>query len=159
MECLCNVSVVSYGTGVTLTSLLRKHNVVVLATGLARPRNPSIGHQNLRNYFSSAEFVAWYNNDCSVRPVHVDLHSSRRAAVIGHGNVALDIARILLKPWWSYAGTSISDKVLKELQRSSIETVDLIGRRGPLQVCKLHAREFFIDKLDFIHESGAKGNP
>lgn len=128
----------SHGTGVTLTSLLRTHSIVVLATGLEKPRNPSINHRNLLNHFSSAEFVAWYNNDCSVRPVHVDLHSTKRAAVIGHGNVALDIARILLKPWWSYADTSISDNALKELQRSSIETVDLIGRRGPLQVLGLH---------------------
>lgn len=134
VSCHCGVSVGSPAASVSLPGLLRSHDAVVLATGLSRPKNLLANRNNLRNYFSSAEFVAWYNSDPHVGSPDVDLGSVKRAAIIGHGNVALDIARMLLRPWWSYANTAIGSGALRELQRSAVETVDLIGRRGPLQV-------------------------
>ena len=93
------------------------------------------------------EFVGWYNRDPNFASSNIDLNPIRRVAVIGHGNVALDVARILLKPWRSLIGTSINPTALEALKLSSVDTVDIIGRRGPLQVL-IHLHCLLAKTLD-----------
>lgn len=95
---------------------------------------PGVG---LDNCISASKFVAWYNGDTEWSGASpVQLSNVKRVAIIGNGNVALDVARILLRPPTTLAGTDISPSALGELQASSIDTVDIIGRRGPAEVGK-----------------------
>src|SRR5690606_16217852 len=75
-------------------------------------------------------FVAWYNGHPDVAPDAVDL-SSERVVVVGNGNVALDVARILVSPPQTLAGTEIARHALEELRRSKVREVVLLARRGP----------------------------
>lgn len=83
---------------------------------------------------SARQFVNWYNGlpDLHWQP---DL-SGQRAVIFGHGNVALDVARILLSPLLMLRQTDIADGALEALASSSIRHVSLVGRRGPLEVRK-----------------------
>lgn len=79
---------------------------------------------------SGRDFVAWYNGYPHYSDLKVDL-SCDAAVVIGHGNVALDVARILAKPISDLARSDISDHALQQLVTSRIQNIYLVGRRGP----------------------------
>lgn len=87
---------------------------------------------NLTGVVSARQFVNWYNGlpDMSWQP---DLSGSR-AVIFGHGNVALDVARMLLSPLAMLRQTDIADRALEALSASNIHHVTLVGRRGPLEV-------------------------
>ncbi|CAG8666813.1 25820_t:CDS:2, partial [Racocetra persica] len=88
----------------------------------------------IRNVFSARAFVGWYNGLPQHRDLRPDLMCSDNATIIGHGNVALDIARILLTDVDKLRKTDITEYALEYLRKSRIRNVTLIGRRGPLQV-------------------------
>lgn len=111
------------------------HDAVVISTGMPSSKMLNIPGEDLKNCITASKFVGWYNGDPSYSPSDVDLSNVRRAAVIGNGNVALDVARVLLKPWTSFIGTDMSQSALEALKTAEIQQVDIIGRRGPLQVC------------------------
>ncbi|WP_158884950.1 FAD-dependent oxidoreductase [Amycolatopsis anabasis] len=123
---------VEIGSHVTHEQLLDHHDAVVYAVGAATDRRLDIPGAGLPGTASATEFVAWYNG----HPDFADrtfVLSHQRAVVIGNGNVALDVARILTVDPDTLAGTDIAPAALDALRGSRIEEVVVAGRRGPAQ--------------------------
>ena len=123
---------VQVGRDLTLDELRRRYHAVVLATGAAESRRLGIPGEDLSGVHPASDFVGWYNGHPDQSDVRVDL-SAERAVVIGVGNVALDVARILLKPADELARTDISDRTLQALARRGTREVVLLGRGGCAQ--------------------------
>jgi ferredoxin--NADP+ reductase len=121
---------VELGKDVSLKDLRDQYDVVVLATGASRGRKLGIPGEELRNSLSAAEFVPWYNAHPDYVDVEVDL-SSDTAVVIGSGNVAMDVARILAIDPNELDPTDVAEHALIKLKKSNIRTVIICGRRGP----------------------------
>jgi ferredoxin/flavodoxin---NADP+ reductase len=123
---------VELGTHVTVEDLRRHYHQVVYCTGAQTDRRMGIPGEDLEGSHAATEFVAWYNGHPDYRDRRFDL-SVERAAVIGVGNVAIDVARILSRTPDELRTTDIADYALDALTRSRIREVYLIGRRGPAQ--------------------------
>jgi ferredoxin/flavodoxin---NADP+ reductase len=123
---------VEYGRHLTLDDLSRHYHQVVFATGAQTDRHMGIPGEDLQRSHAATEFVAWYNGHPDYRACEFDL-SVERAAVVGVGNVAIDVARILVRTPGELVKTDIADYALEALRTSSIKEVFLLGRRGPLQ--------------------------
>lgn len=121
---------VELGKDVSLKDLRDQYDVVVLATGAAQGRKLGIPGEELKNSLSAAEFVPWYNAHPDYVDVEVDL-SSDTAVVIGAGNVAMDVARILAIDPSELDPTDVAEHALIKLKQSNIRTVIICGRRGP----------------------------
>jgi len=121
---------VEVGKDVSLKDLKEQYDAVVLATGTAKGRSLGIPGEDLANSISAADFVPWYNAHPDYVDLNVDL-SSDTAIVIGAGNVAMDVARILSIDPAELDLTDIADHALLALKQSSIRTVIICGRRGP----------------------------
>lgn len=121
------------GTSVTISELREIYDVVVLAYGAESDRSLGIPGEDLGGIYSAREFVWWYNGHPDYRTVAPDLKSTDTAVVLGQGNVALDVARILLRPTTELATTDIAEHALVSLRESTIRKVYLVGRRGPVQ--------------------------
>ena len=124
---------VAVGRDVTVAELLTLYDAVVLATGAPHDRKLGIPGEELPGVIGSAAFVGWYNG----HPAFADLDpplDGVSAAVIGNGNVALDVARILSKTRAEFAGSDIVGHALEALEHSAIRTITLVGRRGPHQI-------------------------
>lgn len=121
---------VHFGPDVTLAELHMHYDAVVLATGAALDRRLGIPGEDLPGSFSATEFVAWYSGHPDSEVERFSL-SARAAAVIGVGNVAVDVIRILAKTADELRRTDMTDHVLDVLAASHIEDLYLIGRRGP----------------------------
>ncbi|KAH9300849.1 hypothetical protein KI387_012432 [Taxus chinensis] len=121
------------GKDISLSELRKLYHVVVLAYGAESDRELGIPGENLDGILSAREFVWWYNGHPDCTNLSVDLQSTDTAVVIGQGNVALDVARILLRPLKDLATTDIAEHALSDLQKSCIRKVYLVGRRGPVQ--------------------------
>ncbi|WP_024795704.1 FAD-dependent oxidoreductase [Tomitella biformata] len=117
---------------ITHDELLAGHHAVIYAVGASSDRKLGIPGEGLPGSSSATDFVAWYNGDARHSGETYDL-SHRRAVIIGNGNVALDVARILTVDPETLAGTDISRQALEALRASKIEEVVIIGRRGPGQ--------------------------
>ncbi|XP_058206724.1 NADPH:adrenodoxin oxidoreductase, mitochondrial [Rhododendron vialii] len=124
---------VSLGSSVSLSELREIYDVVVLAYGAESDRVLGIPGEDLTGIHSAREFVWWYNGHPDCRHFAPDLKGSDTAVILGQGNVALDVARILLRPPAELATTDISSHALAALEESSIRKVYLVGRRGPVQ--------------------------
>ncbi|AYJ49324.1 FAD-dependent oxidoreductase [Rhodococcus sp. P1Y] len=123
---------VEIGRDVTHDDLMEYHDAVVYATGASGARTLDIPGEDLPGSHAATEFVGWYNGHPDFRHLTFDL-SSPRAVVIGNGNVALDVARILTTDPETLAQTDIADHALETLRNSRIREVVVIGRRGPAQ--------------------------
>ncbi|MDN5757072.1 MAG: 4Fe-4S binding protein [Tomitella sp.] len=123
---------VDVGRDITHRELLDSHHAVIYAVGASSDRRLGIDGEDLPGSTSATDFVAWYNGDPEHADDHFDL-SHRRAIIIGNGNVALDVARILTVDPERLAHTDISDSALKTLRSSAIEEVVVVGRRGMAQ--------------------------
>jgi ferredoxin--NADP+ reductase len=130
---------VSVGTDVSLDALQQSYDIVVLAYGASANRKMGIAGEGLANSHSATEFVGWYNGHPDFRGCTFDL-SQEVAVVVGHGNVAADVARILLQPPDDLRCTDIAAHALEALAESKIREVHLVGRRGPAQA-KFTTRE------------------
>jgi ferredoxin--NADP+ reductase len=130
---------VSVGTDVSLEALQQSYDIVVLAYGASTDRKMGVSGEGLANSHSATEFVGWYNGHPDFRDRTFDL-SQEVAVVVGHGNVAADVARILLQPPDHLRSTDIAAHALEVLAESKIREVHLVGRRGPAQA-KFTARE------------------
>ncbi|KAL5572632.1 hypothetical protein UlMin_022229 [Ulmus minor] len=106
---------------------------VVLAYGAESDRVLGIPGEDLSGIFSAREFVWWYNGHPDGRDLNPDLKSTDTAVIFGQGNVALDAARILLRPTTELAKTDIASHALAALEQSTIRKLYLVGRRGPVQ--------------------------
>ncbi|WP_336986276.1 FAD-dependent oxidoreductase [Altererythrobacter aquiaggeris] len=124
---------VTIGRDVSIAELQGLYDAVVLATGAPNDRTLEMPGDDLGNVFGSAAFVGWYNGHPQFANLDPDL-SGKHAVVIGMGNVALDVARILAKTEAEFAGSDIVGHALDRLKASKIEKITIIGRRGPHQV-------------------------
>ena len=124
---------VAVGTDVSVDELLRLYDAVVLAIGAPHDRKLGIPGEDLRGVIGSAEFVGWYNGHPDFADLNPPLDGTD-AAVIGNGNVALDVARILSKTRHEFEGSDIVGHALGALDRSAIRTITILGRRGPHQI-------------------------
>lgn len=121
---------VRIGEDVTAAELAAHHHAVIYATGAGTDRPLSIPGTELPGSTSATEVVAWYND----HPDHVDAHvplDHERAVIVGNGNVALDVARILATDPERLADTSIAPHALDALRHSRVREVVVLGRRGP----------------------------
>jgi NADPH-dependent glutamate synthase beta subunit-like oxidoreductase len=121
------------GRDVTVTELLGLYDAVILATGAPNDRPLDIPGGDLPGVVGSAAFVGWYNGHPDFAGLDPPLDVAA-AAVIGNGNVALDVARILAKTTAEFTGSDIVAPALEALARSSIRTIHVLGRRGPHQI-------------------------
>ena len=121
------------GQDVTVPELQGLYDAVVLATGAPHDRPLDLPGEQLGNVFGSAAFVGWYNGHPQFAALDPDL-SGKTAVVIGMGNVALDVARILAKTPEEFAGSDIVGHALDRLRGSNIEHIVILGRRGPHQI-------------------------
>lgn len=121
---------VELGKDISLKDLKDQYDVVVLATGASMGRKLLIPGEDLKNSISAADIVPWYNAHPDFAELEVDL-SSDTAVVIGAGNVALDVARILAIDPSGLESTDIADHALAKLKQSKIRTVIVCGRRAP----------------------------
>ena len=124
---------VTVGADVSVAELQELYDAVIFATGAPLDRTLGIEGENLGNIFGSAAFVGWYNGHPQFAQLSPEL-GGRNAVVVGMGNVALDVARILSKTEAEMAGSDIVDHALSALREASFETVTIVGRRGPHQI-------------------------
>ena len=123
---------VEFGRHLTLQDLSRHYHQVLFATGTQTDRHMDIPGEDLAGSHGATEFVAWYNGHPDYRHHHFDL-SVKRAAVVGVGNVAIDVARILVRTPEELEKTDMAAHALEAFRHSRIEEVFLLGRRGPAQ--------------------------
>ena len=121
---------VELGKDISLKDLRDQYDIVVLATGSAAGRKLGIAGEDLENVLSSADFVPWYNAHPDFTNVEVDL-STDTAVVIGAGNVAMDVARMLAINPSELDATDTAEYALMKLKQSNIRNVIICGRRGP----------------------------
>ncbi|MFB7361112.1 FAD-dependent oxidoreductase [Streptomyces hydrogenans] len=122
---------VEIGEDVTPEELAAHHDAVVYAVGAPSDRRLGIPGEDLPGSLSATSLVSWYNAHPETAPEAVALGTAERAVVVGTGNVALDVARILVSDPDTLAGTDIADHALAALRGSRLREVVLLGRRGP----------------------------
>jgi ferredoxin--NADP+ reductase len=120
------------GSHLTHDELAQHVHAIVYAVGAPHDRNLDIPGEDLRGSASATDFVAWYNGHPNAAHLTFDL-SAEHAVVVGNGNVALDVARILLSDPDELARTDIADHALTALRESNVQEVLVVGRRGPAQ--------------------------
>jgi ferredoxin--NADP+ reductase len=119
------------GTDLGRDDLLLDHHAVIYAHGAFLPRRLDIPGSNLPGCLPAGAFVGWYNDHPDHRDLDPSLHTGRRVAIVGNGNVALDAARILVSEPESLAETTIAPSALDALRNSTVDEVVVLGRRGP----------------------------
>jgi len=123
---------VNFGTDITLDDLKRHYHAVIFSTGAIRDADLDIPGIELDGSYGAADFVSWYDGHPDV-PREWPL-AAKEVAVIGNGNVALDVARMLAKHADDLLPTEIPDNVYQALKASPVTDVHVFGRRGPMQV-------------------------
>ena len=123
---------VELGTDVEHDQLLRSHDAVIYATGAPVDRRIGIPGEELPGNATATRVVAWYNGHPDHLKAPLDL-SSERVVVVGNGNVALDVARVVLSDPEKLAHTDVADHALEALRASAVREVVLLARRGPAQ--------------------------
>jgi ferredoxin--NADP+ reductase len=124
---------VMVGRDISIEELRGLYDAVVLATGAPNDRRLDLPGEDLPNVFGSASFVGWYNGHPQFAELHPDF-AHDTAVVVGNGNVALDVARILAKSGAEFEGSDIVAHALTALEASRIRRIVILGRRGPHQV-------------------------
>jgi len=123
---------VELGSDITRQDLLERYHVVCYTIGTAIDKRLGIPGEELRGSHAATEFVAWYNGHPDHSGLEVDLQA-RHAVVIGAGNVAIDVARMLALAPSELDVTDTADHAIAVLSASAIEEVTILARRGPLQ--------------------------
>jgi ferredoxin--NADP+ reductase len=123
---------IAVGEDVSRADLLARYHAVVYAVGTASDNRLGIPGEDRPGSYAATRFVAWYNGHPHARDEHFDL-SATRAVVVGNGNVAIDIARMLVLDPDELATTDTADHALAALAAAQVEEVVLLGRRGPAQ--------------------------
>lgn len=120
---------VEFGKDVTRSDFARFYDAVVYATGASVDRALGVPGESLPGSYPATEFVAWYSgHPDAVQPFALDVES---VAVVGVGNVAVDVARVLAKTPQDLAHTDVPPAVLQALKESTVRDVHIVGRRGP----------------------------
>lgn len=123
---------VNFGRDISLVELQNLYDIVLLTYGADENRLINIPGEDLKNVISARKIVGWYNGNPPDSDLKIDL-SGKSCVIIGQGNVAIDVARILLTPIDLLKTTDITEHALETLSFSKIKEVYLVGRRGPLQ--------------------------
>ncbi len=140
---------VEVGVDVSHSDLARHYSAVIYATGAQTDKSLGIPGEDMPGSWPATEFVAWYNGHPDYRGLEFDL-SARRAVVIGNGNVAADVTRMLTLGPAELKGTDIADHALAALAESRIEEVIVLGRRGPAQAAFTSAELRELGHLDGV---------
>ncbi|KAG4435686.1 hypothetical protein IFR05_008821 [Cadophora sp. M221] len=129
-----NISIGTQAGALPLRSLLPHYDAILFAYGASRDRALGIeGEDTLKGIYSARAFVGWYNGLPEYSELAPDLTLGEEAVVIGQGNVALDVARILLQDPEILKETDITTNAIQTLRRSKVKRVRVVGRRGPMQ--------------------------
>ncbi len=123
---------VEFGKDVTRADLAQHYHAIIYTVGAQSDRKLNIPGEDLAGSYPATDFVAWYNGHPEFRDCQFDL-TQESVAVIGIGNVAMDVARILAKSHDELVGTDIADYALEALTNSNVKTIYVLGRRGPAQ--------------------------
>ncbi len=123
---------VEFGKHVMLSDLQQHYHQILYTTGAQTDRNLGVPGEDLNRSHSATEFVAWYNGHPDYTNLTFDL-SQESVAIVGVGNVAIDVARILARTPEELARTDIADYALEALRASRIKEIYVLGRRGPAQ--------------------------
>lgn len=124
---------VEFGAEINRFDLSDHYHAILYAVGAQTDRKLGIAGEDLPNSYAATEFVGWYNGHPDYHVYDFDLTDIRRVAVIGVGNVAMDVARILARTPAELYGTDIADYALQALRQSAVEEIYILGRRGPAQ--------------------------
>jgi adrenodoxin-NADP+ reductase len=125
---------VRVGYDVALSSLKPHYDAILFSYGASEDRKLGIPGEDLPGVFSAREFVGWYNGLPQFQRLKPQLQAGQQAVVIGQGNVAMDVARILLSPVDALKSTDITEEAIQTLSESKVRSVRIVGRRGPIQV-------------------------
>jgi len=123
---------VEYGKDLSHEELTAHYHAIIFAVGSASDRRMGIPGEDLAGSFPATEFVGWYNGHPDYRDLKFDL-SHERVAVVGNGNVAMDVTRILASSYEELVVTDIADYALEALRESKVTDIYMLGRRGPAQ--------------------------
>ena len=123
---------VEVGVDISHAELMRHYTAVIYATGAQTDKSLGIAGEDLPGSWAATEFVAWYNGHPDYRDLQFDL-SAKRVVVIGNGNVAADVIRMLTLSPRELERTDVADHALETLRESAVEEVIVLGRRGPAQ--------------------------
>jgi ferredoxin--NADP+ reductase len=140
---------VEVGVDVQHSELAELYSAVVYATGAQTDKHLGIPGEELPGSWAATEFVAWYNGHPDFREHAFDL-SAKRAVVIGNGNVAADVIRVLTRDPDELATTDIADHALEALRSSAVEEVVVLGRRGPAQAAFTSAELRELGRLEGV---------
>lgn len=149
---------VSIGQDISIAELQSHYDAVILATGAPNDRKLSIEGADLAGVYGSAAFVGWYNGHPDYKDLNPPLNGED-VVIIGNGNVALDVARLLSKNRNEFAGSDIVSHALEAILASNTRKITFLGRRGPHQIAmtpkelselaKLENAVPFADLADF----------
>jgi ferredoxin/flavodoxin---NADP+ reductase len=123
---------VEFGVDLTHEDMVERYHAVMYAVGAQTDRKMGIPGEDLPGSWAATELVAWYNGHPDYRELEFDL-SAERAVVIGNGNVAMDVTRMLASDPDELAKTDVADHALEVLRTSNVKEVVVLGRRGPAQ--------------------------
>lgn len=146
VDCYFNVAV---GEHITHHELLERHHAVIYAVGAASARRLGIPGEDLPGSHAVTEFVAWYNGHPDYSDRTFDL-TGETAVIVGNGNVALDVARVLLTDPDQLAKTDIADYALDALRHNNIREVTIVGRRGPAQAAYTSPELIALGQMDEV---------
>jgi ferredoxin--NADP+ reductase len=170
---------VTVGKNITVFELQKFYDAIIFAIGAESDRHLGINGEDLVGSYTATEFVAWYNGHPDFQDHHFDF-SHEVAVIVGQGNVAMDVARILCKTPEELKATDIGQHALEVLAESKIKEVHVYGRRGPAQASftsteikemgeladcypvvdpeDLKLNESSLTELEDIHNAGKKKN-
>ncbi|MGO4685183.1 FAD-dependent oxidoreductase [Hyphomicrobium sp. 2TAF46] len=123
---------IAVGSQITVKELQSAYHAIIFACGASNDRRMNIPGEDLKGSHTATEFVGWYNGHPDYRDRTFDL-SQEVAVIIGQGNVAADICRILMRPVDELKSSDIAGHALEALAESKVREVHIIGRRGPVQ--------------------------
>ncbi|KAL4492359.1 hypothetical protein ABPG72_005494 [Tetrahymena utriculariae] len=125
---------VTIGRDISVKEITENYSGVVYSYGAQNDKKLGIPGENVKNVFSGREIVNWYNGHPDYCNLPIDFSKIKNIVIVGNGNVALDVARILIKAkTGELDDTDITAKSLSELKRNNIENIFLVGRRGLIQ--------------------------
>ncbi len=124
---------VVFGRDLLVEDLCQHYDQILFAVGAEGSRKLGIPGEDLQGVFFAGEFVGWYNAHPAFADLNFELGRSKSVAVVGNGNVSMDVTRILVEDAAVLEKTDIADYALAELSRHRVERVHLLGRRGPAQ--------------------------
>lgn len=126
---------IKVGQDVPLKTLANHYHAILFAYGASKDRKLGIpGEDTLQGIYAARDFVGWYNGLPEFSSLDPRLDESDTAVIIGQGNVAMDIARTLLKGVDTLRHTDMSEQALEALSKSRVRRVHVVGRRGPMQI-------------------------